>query len=131
MIRHVVQKHESANAWSVYRKSSDGVAGVLWTRVSPWFDTWREAMEYADHMSRTVEVTLPRVAPQPDYGYLVDPDDPWVYSWGGKWHLAPIGDWDGHAALLCNDRGEYKIHDDELQPLALALLALARRKETA
>ena len=95
------------------------------------FPTHEEAMAYADQRARTVEVALPRVAPQPDYGYLVDPDDPWVYSWGGRWHLAPIGDWDGHAALLCNNVGEYKIHDDELRPLALALLALARRKEKA
>lgn len=106
------------------------VIGGRWREITK-FDTWAEAMAYADKRARTVEVTLPRVAPHPDYGYLVDPDDPWVYSWDGRWHLAPIGDWDGPVALLCNDRGEYKIWADELQPLALALLALARRKEKA
>lgn len=106
------------------------IIGGQWWEPS-LFNTWAEAMAYADQRSRTVEVTLPRVAPHPDYGYLVDPDDPWVYSWDGRWHLAPIGDWDGPVALLCNDRGEYKIWADELQPLALALLALARRKEKA
>lgn len=102
------------------------VIGGQWWEPSR-FTTWREAMDYADQRARTVEVTLPRVAPHPDYGYLVDPDDPWVYSWGGRWHLAPIGDWDGHAALLCNDVGEYKIYASELKPLALALLAHAER----
>lgn len=91
------------------------------------FTTWAKAMHYADQQARTIEVTLPRVVPHPDYGYLVDPDDPWVYSWGGRWHLAPIGDWDSHAALLCNDVGEYKIYAGELKPLALALLAHAER----
>lgn len=111
--------------------------GDMWEATDPTgeytqaFLWWDMAVAYADSLARTIEVTLPRVAPHPDYGYLVNADDPWVYSWDGCWHLAPIGDWDGHAALLCNDRGEYKIHDDELRPLALALLALARRKETA
>lgn len=118
--------------WRVYKDESE----FEW---APWHATdgrylyrtqsFGDALAYADQQARTIEVTLPRVAPQPDYGYLVDPDDPWVYSWGGYWHLAPIGDWDGPAALLCNDRGEYKIWADELRPLALALLALARRKE--
>ena len=94
----------------------------MWT-----FATWREAMTYADQRTRTIEVTLPRIAPNPSHGYLVDPDDPWVYSWDGRWHLAPIGDWDSHAALLCNDVGEYKIYAGELKPLALALLAHAER----
>ncbi|WP_158014606.1 hypothetical protein [Corynebacterium sp. HMSC062E11] len=114
----------------------DGTAWVAgevgkWQNTVRSFRTYEEAMAYADQRARTIEVTLPRVAPHPDYGYLVDPDDPWVYSWDGRWHLAPIGDWDGYAALLCNDRGEYKIWSDELRPLALALLALARRKEKA
>lgn len=114
----------------------DGTAWVAgevgkWQNTVCSFRTYEEAMAYADQQARTVEVTLPRVAPHPDYGYLVNADDPWVYSWGGQWCLAPIGDWDGPTALLCNDRGEYKIWADELQPLALALLALAHRKETA
>lgn len=112
--------------------------GPAWRVISPagmpWgnYPTHAEALEYADRMARTVEVVLPRVAPHPSYGYIVHPEDPWVYSWpNGKWHLAPIGDWDGHAALLCNDFGEYKIHADELKPLALALLALAEQEGQA
>lgn len=109
------------HAWTAHRK------GDLPAELFP---TWREALAYADRMARTCEVILPRVAPHPSYGYIVHPEDPWVYSWpNGKWHLAPIGDWDGHAALLCNDFGEYKIHADELRPLALALLALAEQEE--
>ena len=117
------------NRWEVRK------IGVMWSVEDfggsnyELFHRWDEAMHYADQSARTIQVTLPRIAPHPIHGYLVDPDDPWVYSWGGYWHLAPIGDWDGPAALLCNDRGEYKIWADELRPLALALLALARRKE--
>ena len=108
-----------AGGWQVF-----GIDG----RCAARFHTHAEALVYADRMARTI--TLPRVAPHPSFGYLVDPDDPWVYSWpGGRWHLAPIGDWDGHTALLCNDVGEYKIHADELRPLALALLALAEQED--
>lgn len=124
------------NRWKVKRVRLRTGGWGEWAACNddaPWmyFLTHADALAFADQRARTIEVTLPRVAPHPDYGYLVDSDDPWVYSWDGRWHLAPIGDWDGPAALLCNDVGEYKIHDDELQPLALALLALARRKETA
>lgn len=128
------------NRWKVHRTTDE--INPWAARYDGWQDggliirkshhgTWAEAIAHADHMARTVEVTLPRVAPHPDYGYLVDPDDPWVYSWDGRWHLAPIGDWDSHAALLCNDVGEYKIHASELKPLALALLAQHYRKEEA
>ena len=116
--------------WRVYKDESE----FEW---APWHATdgrylyrtqsFADALAHADQRARTIEVTLPRVAPHPDYGYLVDPDDPWVYSWDGCWHLAPIGDWDSHAALLCNDVGEYKIYAGELKPLALALLAHAER----
>lgn len=120
--------------WKVFKDESE-LEWAPWHATNGQYlyqtQTFADALSHADQRARTVEVTLPRVAPHPDYGYLVDPDDPWVYSWGGQWCLATIGDWDGHAALLCNDRGEYKIHDDELRPLALALLALARRKEKA
>ncbi|MCG7239585.1 hypothetical protein [Corynebacterium minutissimum] len=118
--------------WRVYKDESE----FEW---APWHATdgrylyrtqsFADALAHADRRARTVQVALPRVAPHPDYGYLVDPDDPWVYSWGGRWHLAPIGDWDSHAALLCNDVGEYKIHASELKPLALALLAADKYQE--
>lgn len=117
---------DEINPWAI---SFDGWEGDSLILHSSHHGTWREAMALADEMARTVQVTLPRVAPHPDYGYLVDPDDPWVYSWNGRWHLAPIGDWDSHAALLCNDVGEYKIYAGELKPLALALLAVDRQME--
>lgn len=50
-------------AWTAHRK------GKLPDKL---FRTWREAMEYADRMARTVEIVLPR----PDkYGYIdIDPE---------------------------------------------------------
>lgn len=116
--------------WTVYKAGRYAwTAHKVGDLPGELFHTWRDAMDYADRMARTREYVLPRVAPHPSYGYIVHPEDPWVYSWpNGRWHLAPIGDWDAHAALLCNDVGEYKIHADELRPLALALLALAEQE---
>ena len=61
MSRWAVRQNLFRDGWGVYRVSPDGVSGVLWERISPWFDTWREAMDYADRKARTREVVLPRV----------------------------------------------------------------------
>ena len=121
MNRHVVQKHESANAWSVYRKSSDGVAGVLRTRVAPWFDTWREAMAYADQQARTIQVTLPRITGDMEDG---------MSSWP---NLRDVGlSVDHHDeprlgqpyVMIYDGYSDIGVEAYDLKPLALALLAL-------
>lgn len=81
------------------------------------FETWREAQDFADTQAdtqaRTVEVELPRVKPLEDmpignYITLSDPG-PFIFFINGR-------------------GGEYIcINDDEIKPLALALLAHARR----
>ena len=60
MVRHVVKKSRFSGDWAVYLESSLGFRNVPCRRVSEWFRTWREAMDYADRRSRTVEVVLPR-----------------------------------------------------------------------
>ena len=52
-------KNHFADAWSVYREPPKDAGMVPWHRVPQWFDTWAEAMAYADQSSRTIEVTLP------------------------------------------------------------------------
>lgn len=55
--------------WKVDRRNLPYPKGaVIWAACCDGkkgtFRTWREAMDYADRMARTVEVVLPRVAPQ-------------------------------------------------------------------
>lgn len=53
--------------WEVRRIWSDFYCDYAWAILNPdgFFEgdleTWREAMDYADRMARTVEMTLPRV----------------------------------------------------------------------
>ena len=61
MSRWRVMKNHFADAWSVYREPPKDAGMVPWHRVPQWFDTWAEAMAYADKRARTIEVTLPRL----------------------------------------------------------------------
>lgn len=85
-------------------------------------NTWREAMDYADRMARTVEVVLPRIA---GCGDRV-PGAPGIRL--GWEYMAMDRD---ALAFWVEDEGSDVIHVqlDELRPLALALLALAEREE--
>lgn len=60
MSRWRVMKNHFADAWSVYREPPKDAGMVPWHRVPQWFDTWAEAMAYADQRARTIQVTLPR-----------------------------------------------------------------------
>lgn len=118
MIRWAVRKHLLADGWAVYRVSPGGAGGVLWTRVSQWLDTWREAMDYADRMARTVEVVLPR--------YSLTPRNRRGAYWGARKR--------GHdyAVFRVKDFAESQVIHvafDDLRPLAAALLSLAEREE--
>lgn len=69
------------NRWSVYRCSfpNGRRQWCAMTRSDYWsdryFDTWQEAMVYADERARTVELTVPRRA-------LEEVWIEWVYSGG-------------------------------------------------
>ena len=67
MVRYVV-KSDYRGRWVVYCKPSHREGATCpeqWTPTEKWFDTWREAIDYADKRSRTVEVTLPPVESHP------------------------------------------------------------------
>lgn len=99
------------NTWYVERENCGGVAQ---------FPTWREAMDYADRMARTREVTLPR-QPLPLTLPGEEEDAPVVVT------QAPEGDC---FFLTDEDDGEMVVlYPFELRPLALALLALHYQKE--
>lgn len=129
MNRWVVRKHPSAGTWSVYHVSSDNAgSGVLWTRVSHWLDTWREAMDYADRLSRTREYVLPR----PDKnGDIATTDE--QTAWEGTefertvvsvaWIEEP-----GTIGLSTGDSDHY-MSIDGARSIGLALLALAEKEE--
>lgn len=115
--------------WKVHKKT-----GTLWdgqqiTPLSRWhvtsptgslwgnYATHAEALAYADKKARTVEVELPRVKPLEDIpiGNDITLSDP------------------GPLIFFINGRGgEYIcINDDEIKPLALALLAHHYKQEKA
>lgn len=68
MVKYFVKKNHFTGTWTVYRapeKREDTTDLIPWERVCGWLDTWREAIDYADKRSRTVEVTLPPVESHP------------------------------------------------------------------
>ena len=80
------------------------------------FRTWREAMEYADRRSRTVEVVLPRRTVLPTDRHVVQKDGLIIeLSQNDKFPKLPP---------------QYlTVKSEERRPLALALLALAEKEE--
>lgn len=90
--------------------------------VNRILETHAEAIALADKQARTVEVTLPR-NPLPLKIEGEEGDTDIVVVWKPKENSVSIKD------DFQND--EILLRRFELQPLALALLALARRKEQA
>lgn len=82
-------------------------------------DTWAEAMQEADRMACTVTVTLPRLAPE-------------EWTKAGNFYVIPEPPWCGDALEvdeLGNDDGtSFTISKEDCDPLALALLAHARKE---
>lgn len=102
--------------WRVWKDRGD------WVVSSPeyaerGFHTWQEAMNYADRMARTIEMTLPRVS----YGDHVVADRG-VYSLhvDHREHCTDItlGGWDG-----------LTVENRHLMDLALYLAACAQHQE--
>ena len=82
-------------------------------------DTWAEAMQEADRMARTVTVTLPRLAPE-------------EWTKAGNFYVIPELPWMGDALEVdeLDDDGAYFIIGmEDCEPLALALLAHARKEQ--
>lgn len=92
------------NAWTAHRK------GEMPSRL---FRTHAEAQAYADRMARTVEVVLPRVAPQGEISVSAT----WYCDQGAIHYINPSGQ-------------AVQGTPAELRPLALALLALAEQEDT-
>lgn len=89
------------------------------TLEATYYDTWREAMDYADKRARTREVVLPR-QPLP----LSLPGDE------GDKPITVTQDEEGCVFLTDEDDGEMVVlSPHELRPLALALLAMHYQQE--
>ena len=104
--------------WKVHK------VGDMWEATDPLgeytqaFLWWHVAMAYADEMARTVEVTLPRRTTFPT----------------PRHHLNRTGlvmEWEQSTRFPNLPPKYLTVHPDELQPLALALLAQHYRKEHA
>lgn len=115
MSRWAVRQNLFRDGWGVYRVSPDGVSGVLWERISPWFDTWREAMDHADRMARTVEVVLPRNYALPTGRHTVHRN-------------GLIIEYQRSCSYPKLQPSYVVVEPEERRPLALALLALAERE---
>lgn len=118
MSRWKVMKSPFTDSWSVYRVSPDGVSGVLWHPTSEWFDTWAEAIAYADKRSRTVEVTLPRLTALPTGRHIVQRN-------------GLIIEYERSDSYPHLSTGYIAVEPWELRPLAAALLAIEQHKEKA
>lgn len=104
--------------WRVWEDQGD------WFVISPEyaeraFRTWREAMDYADRMARTVEVTLPR----PDSTWFERPV--WELGDGVTVHQS-IAD---QSQTITADYPRIAIPNSKRRELALALLALAEQEK--
>lgn len=93
------------------------ITGGHWWETA-FFDTWREAMDYADRRARTIEVTLPRLTALPTGRHAV-------------LHNGLIIEYkqsDSHPNL---PTGYISVEPEERRLLAAALLAIEQHKEKA
>lgn len=108
MSRWRVGKHRRTGYWLAFSETYDRFRPATLLDghqcAARVFDTWREAMDYADRQARTVEIVLPRIDEHEAYvnGYVgaVESDDGYV--------------------IYCRDE-EIIIPRNHLKPLALAL----------
>ena len=97
--------------WAVLKLSKYG-----WWLYRDGFNTHAEALAYADHMARTREVVLPRLAVRPTSRHMVLEN-------------GLIIEWE-HNSDFPNLPPKYlTVKPEERRPLALALLALAEQGE--
>lgn len=110
MSRWKVRKTRTWGDWEAWNPS---------TLQATYYDTWREAMDYADRMARTV--TVPRIL---DSGDPVPGAPDLTLGW--EYQL-----WVDKHAVWVGGQGCDMIHvkPEELKPLALALLAMHYQQE--
>ena len=102
---------------NVYRESDGLLACIEW---DSFYDTWAEAMQEADRMSRTFTGTLP--APQEVHTIpAAVPDEHSI-------HVRTLGQLTEISAMSYQGPMRINLYRDELEPVALALLAQARRR---
>lgn len=121
-----------ADRWRVEREA-DWMNGTYWIAwrpsegwkgLAPKFRTHEEALAYADEQARTITITLPRF-------------DGFRHYMEGDWEDVEITYHpDVESALIRTDDGESEgeviaISRDHFDPVALLLLALARKGDAA
>ncbi|MGJ4101092.1 hypothetical protein ACN4DT_03195 [Corynebacterium macclintockiae] len=98
-------------AWGVFELSKGG-----WWVYRAEFNTHTEALAYADRMARTVTVELPRDNTTVPLPACMEKEEKPI----------TLTRWGEQIIIECTAQGVEEvifIHDDELKPLALALLA--------
>lgn len=123
------------NKWEVYQCLSPG-GRRQWcamTRADYWsdryFDTWDEAIEYADRRARTVEVNLLNVFdPLPFAPSFYDREAGYAVECG-RFYLVPGNKTEDHVAVLCTDNSEKKIYYGEALKLAQGVLSFAASQQ--
>lgn len=116
MSRWRVMKNRFADVWSVYREPPKSAGMVPWHRVPQWFDTWAEAMAYADQQARTIEVVLPRLTALPTGRHIVQ-------------RSGLIIEYASSSSYPHLTTGHITVEPEERRPLAAALLAIEQHKE--
>lgn len=102
-----LRSHYSTHPWEVRARNLRGYD------YYETFYSWREALVEADRLARTVEVTLPRIAPQGE----VTVSATWDYDQQSIHYINPAG-------------ATVQGTPADLRPLAGALLALAEQEES-
>lgn len=124
MVNHAVRRI-APGAWSVHH-APPGHEGepfsVSWPLSHLWFDTWREAMDYADRMTRTRDYELPANMG----GFKGANGGEWLVN---MWHPDP-----NCVEVVRYRRGgitqSFRVGWRDLKPLALLLLAWHEKHTT-
>lgn len=128
MTRWKVAQHVQYRFWLAYPASYDSEQpesnmddDLPRQPLARGFRKWQDALDYADRMARTVEVTLPRIT-----------ESKAMIPGAFGLSLEAGRTWDGKRNTWVKDgAGMVYVASYDLRPLALALLALAEQEEHA
>ena len=102
-----------------YREDDGLLACIEWESLH---DTWEEAMQEANRLARTITVTLP----SPQAAHTIPAAVPDEHSI----HVRTVGQLTEISAISSPGRlMRINLYHDELEPVALALLAHARKEQ--